>query len=131
MQLPYLQLNRKRNKKKSRPKRDADYLCTEEAPVERCCRYDLLVDFEALGWEYFIIQPKTFHSSYCSGECPYYTAYSSVPRVPVNFENRAVGRGGPCCVPNTYSPLDILVYVSDRIIQYRLYREIISSCACM
>uniref|UniRef100_A0A914CD45 TGF-beta family profile domain-containing protein n=1 Tax=Acrobeloides nanus TaxID=290746 RepID=A0A914CD45_9BILA len=36
-----------------------------------CARRDMIVDFRDIGWEDWIIAPKSFEAHYCAGSCPY------------------------------------------------------------
>ena len=38
---------------------------------EKCKKRDLVVQFRDIGWEHWIIAPKSFEAHYCSGSCPF------------------------------------------------------------
>ena len=44
------------------------HTCQAEANETKCCLYDLMIDFEKVGWE-FVIAPKRYNAFICSGEC--------------------------------------------------------------
>ncbi|CAG9832124.1 unnamed protein product [Diabrotica balteata] len=60
---------------KHRVRRNIGLNCDDESNETICCRYPLMVDFEAIGLD-FIIAPKRYDAYMCSGECPYVTLQS-------------------------------------------------------
>ena len=46
----------------------APNICTAGSNETKCCLYDLMIDFEKVGWE-FVIAPKRYNAYICSGEC--------------------------------------------------------------
>lgn len=43
-------------------------ICQTGTNETKCCLYDLMIDFEKVGWE-FVIAPKRYNAYICSGEC--------------------------------------------------------------
>ncbi len=64
-------------------------------PRATCAKHDLKVAFEDIGWDHWVIAPKSFAAHYCAGPCPF-------PLTPVRItRGNAVARrgaGGPAAV---------------------------------
>lgn len=43
-------------------------LCQQSSNITSCCLYDLIIDFEKVGWE-FVVAPKRYNAYICSGIC--------------------------------------------------------------
>ena len=53
-----------------RQRRSNPHVCRQGANNNQssCCLYDLVIDFEKVGWE-FVIAPKRYNAYICNGEC--------------------------------------------------------------
>lgn len=51
-----------------RSKRSAPKVCEAGSNETKCCLYDLVIDFEKVGWE-FVIAPKRYNAYICNGAC--------------------------------------------------------------
>jgi len=51
-----------------RNRRSSQNSCRVEANRTNCCLFDLVIDFEKVGWE-FVIAPKRYNANICNGEC--------------------------------------------------------------
>jgi DNA-binding transcriptional MerR regulator len=38
---------------------------------QKCAKHQLVVQFRDIGWEHWIIAPKSFEGHYCAGTCPF------------------------------------------------------------
>lgn len=43
-------------------------VCRPGSNETKCCLYDLMIDFEKVGWD-FVIAPKRYNAYICNGEC--------------------------------------------------------------
>lgn len=92
---------------KSRYKRNAEPSIDCHGTAEtRCCRHELIVDFEEFGWDW-VIAPKSYKAYYCSGECPmrYLQRY-------IHTHVAQTAGIGPCCTPTEMKPI-FMVYFND------------------
>ena len=128
-QKPYLDLETK-DLMNSRPKRMTDLNCDEHSSERRCCRYPLVVDFEAFGWDWVIV-PKRYSAYYCSGECPF-SFYQKFPHTHLFQLSSGEGTGGgPCCSPKKVSQMSMLYYDENMNIVYgRLPGMVVDKCGC-
>jgi hypothetical protein len=120
-----------REKARSRSRRSAAAMtCEERSNERRCCRYPLIIDFEAFRWDW-IIAPRSYHAYYCSGECPF-TYFQSFPHTHVVQQVRADSRnGGPCCSPRDLSPISLLYFDTNKnIISGVLPGMVVNRCSC-
>ncbi|CAK6436500.1 unnamed protein product [Pipistrellus nathusii] len=102
-----------------------------------CSRRYLKVDFADIGWNEWIISPKSFDAYYCAGACEF-----PMPKVvrPSNHATiqsivRAVGIvpgiPEPCCVPDKMSPLGVLFLDENRNVVLKVYPNMsVETCAC-
>ncbi|KAB0397528.1 hypothetical protein E2I00_006885, partial [Balaenoptera physalus] len=119
-----------------------------------CSRRYLKVDFADIGWNEWIISPKSFDAYYCSGACefpmPKVNAFSvaSVKDMqaawwivrPSNHATiqsivRAVGIvpgiPEPCCVPDKMNSLGVLFLDENRNVVLKVYPNMsVETCAC-
>nr|XP_057917781.1 growth/differentiation factor 10b [Doryrhamphus excisus] len=102
-----------------------------------CSRRYLRVDFADIGWNEWVLAPKSFDAYYCAGSCGF-----PIPKVvrPSNHATiqsivRAVGIvpgiPEPCCVPEKMSPLSVLFLDPDRNMVLKVYPGMsVDTCAC-
>lgn len=43
-------------------------VCRPGSNKTKCCLYNLMIDFEKVGWD-FVIAPKRYNAYICNGEC--------------------------------------------------------------
>ncbi|PSN39274.1 hypothetical protein C0J52_14636 [Blattella germanica] len=102
-----------------------------------CQRYELVVDFERIGWSDWIIAPSNYTAYHCKGHCNFPlgqslrpTNHATVQSI-VNKFDLAPGVEKPCCVPTTLKSLKILYYDNNDSIVLRSYEDMIAeSCGC-
>lgn len=83
-----------------RIKRTTSSSCSSDGS---CCKRELIVDFEALGWDW-VVHPKRYTANYCAGSCATPTATQrqsmSSNSLVLNamLENLRRGNSNSCCV---------------------------------
>lgn len=113
-----------------RSRRMAGLECDEDSMEQRCCRYQLEVDFESFGWDW-VIAPKRYQAYYCSGDCPFifmvkYLHTHVSQQAPVRK-----GSSGPCCSPSKMSPISMLYFDETySIVLGTLPSMIVDKCGC-
>ncbi|XP_069482259.1 bone morphogenetic protein 3 [Ambystoma mexicanum] len=102
-----------------------------------CARRYLKVDFADIGWNEWIISPKSFDAYYCSGACQFPMPKSLKPSNHATIQSivRAVGVvpgiPEPCCVPEKMSSLSILFFDENQNVVLKVYPNMtVESCAC-
>ncbi|XP_069975035.1 inhibin beta B chain [Penaeus vannamei] len=105
--------------------------------TELCCKQELFISFNELGWDDWIIAPRGYKANYCKGSC------DSVYRTPDSFtnfhahvleelqRNRPAGTLTQCCAPTKLSPMS-LIYLdeSSNIIKRDVPRMVVEECGC-
>lgn len=103
----------------------------------RCGRRQLVLDFKDIGWDSWIIEPKSFEAGYCSGQCGFPDALSLNPTNHATLQSllHAVGVRAdvptPCCVPDKLSSLTVLYFDHRKNVVLKTYPDMSAqSCAC-
>uniref|UniRef100_A0A915C2Y8 TGF-beta family profile domain-containing protein n=1 Tax=Parascaris univalens TaxID=6257 RepID=A0A915C2Y8_PARUN len=105
---------------------------------QKCGKRKLLVQFRDIGWEHWIIAPKSFEAHYCSGSCPFPLQKE------VNPSNHAIVQSiihtiglnpyvpAVCCAPDKMDSLTLLYFDEmDNVVLKNYPKMIVSSCACI
>ncbi|XP_014391158.1 PREDICTED: growth/differentiation factor 10 [Myotis brandtii] len=102
-----------------------------------CSRRYLKVDFADIGWNEWIISPKSFDAYYCAGACEFPMPKIVRPSNHATIQSivRAVGIvpgiPEPCCVPDKMSPLGVLFLDENRNVVLKVYPNMsVETCAC-
>ncbi|CAG5910086.1 unnamed protein product [Menidia menidia] len=102
-----------------------------------CSRRYLRVDFADIGWNEWVLAPKSFDAYYCAGTCGFPIPKVARPSNHATIQSivRAVGIvpgvPEPCCVPDKMSPLSVLFLDPDRNIVLKVYPGMsVDTCAC-
>jgi transforming growth factor beta-3 len=114
--------------------------CTNGKQSQYCCRYNLVADFDLIGWD-FIIQPRHYMAFFCAGDCPYSfnpaTGHSKVSYVAKDNPRKddswiqASKNAGPCCTGVRASSLDMIYFDENEHIRFgHLKNMIVNECAC-
>lgn len=131
-QIPYLEVLMK-DGRRSRSKRNLMGLnCNENSKETRCCRYPLTVDFDDLGWDW-VIAPKRYEASYCSGECQMTFLPKNVHLYLSQLSNKTgmYPGTGMCCAPRKLSALAMLYFDKEYNFIYRsLPGMVVDRCGC-
>ncbi|KAM4524641.1 growth/differentiation factor 10 [Odontesthes bonariensis] len=103
-----------------------------------CSRRYLRVDFADIGWNEWVLAPKSFDAYYCAGTCGFPIPKVARPSNHATIQSivRAVGIvpgvPEPCCVPDKMSPLSILFLDPDRNMVLKVYPGMsVDTCACL
>lgn len=102
-----------------------------------CSRRYLKVDFADIGWNEWVLSPKSFDAFYCAGTCEF-----PIPKV-VRPSNHATiqsivkavgiipGIPEPCCVPEKMKSLAVLFLDESKNIVLKIYPNMsVETCAC-
>ncbi|XP_069839621.1 growth/differentiation factor 8-like [Dendropsophus ebraccatus] len=111
-------------------RRDSGIDCDEHSAETMCCRYPLIVDFDAFGWDW-VIAPKKYKANYCSGECglEFLQKYPHSHVVNQANQNRPAG---PCCSPIKLSSINMLYFNEDaEVIQGKIPGMVVDRCGCV
>ncbi|KAF1744385.1 hypothetical protein MXB_596 [Myxobolus squamalis] len=86
----------------------------------QCCPVKTIVDFEELGWNKWILQPKIFKLSYCSGPCNSpqnrYSVHSNILRRMIHVQKEKAPKLELCCAPHEMIDYSILYYDENGMI---------------
>ncbi len=101
-----------------------------------CRRHSLLVDFEEVGWNSWIVAPPSFDAYYCHGECPFAlsdnlntTNHAVVQSLVHSMNPEAVPK--PCCVPTQLSPFSLLYVNTNGTLVLKAYKDmVVEACGC-
>ncbi|CAG9861790.1 unnamed protein product [Phyllotreta striolata] len=114
---------------KRRTRRSIGLNCDEDSNETICCRYPLIVDFEAIGLD-FIIAPKRYDAFMCAGECPYVT----MQRFPHTHLKQVAKPASqpPCCTPRKLGSISMLYFDSHLNVVYgSLPGMVVERCGCL
>ncbi|KFM74932.1 Bone morphogenetic protein 3B, partial [Stegodyphus mimosarum] len=102
-----------------------------------CQKRKMIVSFTDIGWGDWIISPKTFDASYCSGVCPHplkkSVQSSNHATIQSLVQSLGLKKGVPglCCVPNSLSPVSLLYYDQNRNVVLKSYPNMsVETCSC-
>ncbi|XP_019300401.1 growth/differentiation factor 10 [Panthera pardus] len=102
-----------------------------------CSRRYLKVDFADIGWNEWIILPKSFDAYYCAGVCEFPMPKMVRPSNHATIQSivRAVGIvpgiPEPCCVPDKMNSLGVLFLDENRNVVLKVYPNMsVETCAC-
>ncbi|XP_056639911.1 growth/differentiation factor 8 isoform X1 [Diorhabda sublineata] len=114
---------------KHRVRRSMGLNCDDDSNETICCRYPLMVDFEAIGLD-FIIAPKRYDAYMCSGECPYVTL-QKFPHTHLKQITKPVSTP-PCCTPRKLGSISMLYFDQHLNVMYgSLPGMVVERCGCM
>ncbi|XP_061927741.1 inhibin beta C chain isoform X2 [Apis cerana] len=134
---PFLVIHTSPLPQKNRPKRNSN--CLPE--MKECCRDELYINFEDIGWSDWILHPNGYHAYFCRGSCSSAASltisgslYNNVIRLlskngnTIHRKNEIV----PCCSPTQLSPIQLLYVDSNNTItQKTLPNMVVEACGCM
>ncbi|GFQ69602.1 bone morphogenetic protein 3 [Trichonephila clavata] len=102
-----------------------------------CQKKKMVVSFAEIGWGDWIISPKSFDASYCSGVCPQPLKKS------IQSSNHATIQGlihslgmkknipELCCVPSSLAPVSLLYYDQNHNIVLKSFPDMsVQNCSC-
>ena len=135
---PFLVIHTSPLPQKNRPKRNSN--CVPE--MKECCRDELYINFEDIGWSDWILHPTGYHAYFCRGSCSSAasltmsgSSYNNVIRRLLDRKDKTVHRRSeivPCCSPTQLSPIQLLYVDSNNTItQKTLPNMVVEACGCM
>ncbi|XP_058795004.1 growth/differentiation factor 8 isoform X1 [Phymastichus coffea] len=120
-----------------RPKRNSN--C--QADMKECCRDELYISFEDIGWSDWILHPSGYHAYFCRGSCSTAVSLTMSGSHHNDVIRRLLARGKalhrrneivPCCSPTQLSPIQLLYVDSNNTItQKTLPNMVVEACGCM
>ncbi|KAL7290101.1 growth/differentiation factor 8-like [Trichogramma pretiosum] len=134
---PFIVIQTEPAPQRNRPKRESN--C--QADTKECCREELFISFEDIGWNDWILYPRGYHAYFCKGSCN--TAFSlSISGSQYNDVIRRLlskvktfhrrNEIVPCCSPTQLSPLQLLYVESNNSIAHKtLPNMVVEACGCM
>ncbi|XP_054773214.2 bone morphogenetic protein 3-like [Lytechinus pictus] len=126
---------RKKKLNKPRPKHLDIGPVTEATDV--CDRHSMNVDFQAIGWDDYVIAPARFQAFYCAGQCSFpiqkelHPSNHALIQSIMHLLGVQTGVPTPCCVPDKMEPLILLYIERDSTVTLKKYSDmIVESCGC-
>ncbi|XP_033097121.1 bone morphogenetic protein 10-like [Anneissia japonica] len=101
-----------------------------------CQKREMMVDFKDIGYDNWIIAPKSYQAYQCSGKCVFPltdrwspTKHAIIQTLVHEFKPKSIPK--PCCVPNNLAPISLL-YIKEGVITYKYKYEgmVVKDCAC-
>ncbi|OQR76047.1 protein 60A-like [Tropilaelaps mercedesae] len=112
----------------------SDKLC-KNGNDKVCCLRLLNVSVSDLGWEDWIVEPRTFQAYFCKGQCyfrhgRFATSHAALQsKMSVVLGPRVVPR--PCCSPKKFRPLPVMYRDQQGNTHFgRIPKMIVKECAC-
>ncbi|CAH8542379.1 unnamed protein product [Schistosoma turkestanicum] len=114
-------------------------VCRSNGHQYSCCTQQLSVKFSDIGWDNWIIHPKSFEPNYCRGSCKVTSTKSLHYDVMDLLLRRNVSQFGniqrdevqSCCHPTQLTSMSVLYLDSNRELQmHTLHNLIVLGCAC-
>ncbi|KAK0174122.1 hypothetical protein PV328_007233 [Microctonus aethiopoides] len=132
---PFLVIHTSPLPQKNRPKRNSN--CLPE--MKECCRDQLYISFEEIGWSDWILHPSGYHAYFCRGSCSSITSLTISGSAYNNILRKWLMKNGngrsdivPCCSPTQLSPIQLLYVDSNNTItQKTLPNMVVEACGCM
>ncbi|XP_076760813.1 activin beta chain dawdle isoform X2 [Xylocopa sonorina] len=132
---PFLVMHTSPLPQKNRPKRNSN--CLPE--MKECCRDELYINFEDIGWSDWILHPSGYHAYFCRGSC---SSAASLTISGSPYNNKMLTKNGntihrrseivPCCSPTQLSAIQLLYVDSNNTItQKTLPNMVVEACGCM
>uniref|UniRef100_A0A3P8TNM5 Nodal-related 2 n=1 Tax=Amphiprion percula TaxID=161767 RepID=A0A3P8TNM5_AMPPE len=127
---------RRRSKRGQREHTGGSLQVTERGKEKSLChKVDLHVDFNQIGWGYWIIFPKRYNAYRCEGSCPgplgedlNPTNHAYMQSLLKHYYPDRVA--SPCCAPTKMSPLSMLYYENGEMLLRHHEDMIVDECGC-
>ncbi|VDL69361.1 unnamed protein product [Nippostrongylus brasiliensis] len=120
---------------KTRRKRSPS-VCLPEDQEPGCCLYDLIVDFQQMGWK-FIIAPHKYNAYMCRGDCSVNhthvtrSGHTRISKAGIITRQDATGNQGMCCHPAEYDAVRMIYMNGDnQVTMARVPGMIARKCTC-
>ncbi|KAJ8664951.1 hypothetical protein QAD02_006613 [Eretmocerus hayati] len=109
--------------------------------MKECCRDELYISFEDIGWSDWILHPSGYHAYFCRGSCSTAVSLTMSGTHHNDVIRRLLAKGKafhrrneiiPCCSPTQLSPIQLLYVDSNNTItQKTLPNMVVEACGCM
>ncbi|XP_046425583.1 inhibin beta A chain-like [Neodiprion fabricii] len=135
---PFLVIHTSPLPQKNRPKRNSN--CSPE--MKECCRDELYISFDEIGWSDWILHPPGYHAYFCRGSCSSVASltvngspHSNVIRKYLTKHGNGLRRENeiaPCCSPTQLSPIQLFFVDSNNTLARKtLPNMVVEACGCM
>ncbi|CAL8295599.1 unnamed protein product [Gadus morhua 'NCC'] len=100
-----------------------------------CRRVDMMVDFEQIGWDEWIVHPKRYNAYRCEGLCPTPLDESLQPTNHAYMQSllrlhQPERVSCPSCVATRLAPLSMLYYEDDDVVLRHHEDMMVEECGC-
>ncbi|XP_059470712.1 inhibin beta A chain [Neocloeon triangulifer] len=137
-QLPFLVISTRSLSAPQRVRRSIN--CTPG--IKECCRENLRINFDEIGWGNWILQPKGYDAFFCRGSCTNGAAIAQSGSFYTSIIQKYLSLGlartknkvdlTPCCTPTKFSSLQLLYVDSNNVVmQKTLPNMVVDSCGCL
>lgn len=133
---PFLVIHTAPLPQRIRPKRNLNCL----PDMKECCRDDLYINFQDIGWSDWILYPNGYHAYFCRGSCSTATSilnsgspYNNViTKLLTTDRIQHKSKILPCCSPTQLGPLQLLyIDTNNSITTKTLPNMVVEACGCM
>ncbi|XP_014468682.1 PREDICTED: inhibin beta A chain [Dinoponera quadriceps] len=134
---PFLVIHTAPLPQRNRPKRNSN--CLPE--MKECCRDELYINFEDIGWNDWILYPSGYHAYFCRGSCSSAASLTVNSSSHSNVIRKLLGNKGnvqrkseivPCCSPTQLAPIQLLyIDTNNTITRKTLPNMVVEACGCM
>ena len=130
----YKKKNGNKNNRNKRQEINHDFAFHNESHVE-CHVKNFTINFEQdFNWTW-ISRPKEIAFNYCKGECPINWGLSDTHAefrdiIRSRSQHNPTSAPEPCCVPNSFSDLYLLINIRERYSMQSLNDFVATSCSC-
>ncbi|KAL3070895.1 hypothetical protein niasHS_017020 [Heterodera schachtii] len=117
--------------KSGRSRRHVQMCRPGQNTTQKCCLYDLMIDFESIGWN-FVIAPKLYNAYICSGGCNGLgMGVNSVSMTRQHAASAAKIDHYQCCHPKEYAGIMILfVKENNEVLAREVPNMVAKECGC-
>ncbi|EFN77560.1 Inhibin beta A chain [Harpegnathos saltator] len=135
---PFLVIHTAPLPQRNRPKRNSN--CQPD--MKECCRDELYINFQDIGWSDWILHPSGYHAYFCRGSCSSAasltlsgTGHNNIIMKWLSNKGNEVPRKNeivPCCSPTQLAPIQLLyIDTNNTITQKTLPNMVVEACGCM
>uniref|UniRef100_A0A8C2TN82 Growth differentiation factor 15 n=1 Tax=Coturnix japonica TaxID=93934 RepID=A0A8C2TN82_COTJA len=98
----------------------------------RCCRRTMKVSFQEIGWDDWVLAPRSYDMRFCQGSCPHnYRAASIHAQIQARVHALSRAAPAPCCVPAEYDPMVLMHYDAEgRLVSSVFEDMLVTRCHC-
>lgn len=98
----------------------------------KCCMRALKVSFQEIGWDDWVLAPRSYDMRFCQGSCPHnYRAASMHAQIQARVHALSRAAPAPCCVPAEYDPMVLMHYNGEgRLVSSVFEDMLVTRCHC-